>query len=229
MSSPLLVIGNKRYSSWSLRPWLLLRVDGVEFREQRVSLYQGAYKPEILQLSPAGKVPVLIHGDVTVWDSLAICEYAAESLGISRGWPRDVKARAHARSICAEMHAGFSALRTRCTMNVARTPAPVELDPATVADVARIRDLWSDCLARYGGPFLFGDFTIADAFYAPVAVRFDRYRLFASGAAPDAEAAERPRDAAARAWVDRVLALPAMREWIAAGVAETDLLPQFEK
>ncbi len=223
MSSPLLVIGNKRYSSWSLRPWLLLRVNDVDFREQRVSLYQGDYKPEILQASPAGKVPVLVNGDVTVWDSLAICEYAAESLGIARGWPRDVKARAHARSICAEMHAGFAALRTRCTMNVARPPSPVELDAATAADVSRIRALMSDCLARYGGPFLFGDFTIADAFYAPVAIRFDRYRLFSPAAASDAG------DAAARAWVERVLALPAMREWIAAGRAETDVLPQFEK
>ena len=223
MSSPLLVVGNKRYSSWSLRPWLLLRVNGVDFREQRVSLYQGEYKPEILRISPAGKVPVLIDGDVTVWDSLAICEYAAESLGISRGWPRDVKARAHARSITAEMHAGFAALRTRCTMNVARTPSSVELDAPAAADVARVRSIWSDCLARYGGPFLFGDFGIADAFYAPVAVRFDRYRLFSPTDATDAG------DAAARAWVERVLALPAMREWVAAGVAETDLLPQFEK
>ena len=219
MTRPLLVVGNKRYSSWSLRPWLLLRQNGVDFDEERVSLFHGEYKAEILRRSPAGKVPVLIHGDVVVWDSLAIAEYAAEALGLSHGWPRELAARAHARAICAEMHAGFVALRTSCSMNVARTPSAVALDDATRADVVRVLAIWEGCLAASGGPFLFGSFSIADAFYAPVAVRFDRYRLFdGAGAHP-----------ASRAWVDRVLALPATQEWVEAGRAETDLIASYEK
>lgn len=218
MTAPILIIGNKRYSSWSLRPWLLLRENGVEFREERVSLYQGAYKAELLRRSPAGKVPILLDDDVTVWDSLAICEYAAERFELAHGWPRDRRARALARSICAEMHAGFPALRTTCSMNVARAPSPVLMSEAALADASRVLSLWSDALARSGGPFLFGDFSIADAFYAPVAIRFDRYALLADREEP-----------AARAWVDRVLALPAMRAWVDAGRAETDLLPQFER
>ncbi len=217
MTTPLLVIGNKRYSSWSLRPWLLLRVNGIELREERVSLYQGDYKRELFARSPAGKVPVLVDGEVTVWDSLAICEYAAERFGLRHGWPKDAKARARARSITAEMHAGFVGLRSRCGMNVARVPAPVALDEAAAADVARVRELWGDALARSGGPFLFGDFSIADAFYAPVAVRFDRYALFS------------PEDATIRAYAERLLALPDMQAWVAAGVAETDLVAQFEQ
>jgi glutathione S-transferase len=218
MTAPILVIGNKRYSSWSLRPWLLLRHNGVDFREERVSLYQGSYKDEILRRSPAGKVPALIDDGLVVWESIAICEYAVERFDLALGWPRDRALRATARSICAEMHAGFAALRTHCTMNVARTPSPVALPEAAEADVARVLAIWNDALARSGGPFLFGDFSIADAFYAPVAIRFDRYALFGARAEP-----------AARAWVERVLALPAMREWVDAGIAETERLPQFEK
>lgn len=218
MTAPILVIGNKRYSSWSLRPWLLLRQNGVDFREERVALYQGSYKDEILRRSAAGKVPALIDGDLVVWESIAICEYAVERFDLAHGWPRDRARRATARSICAEMHAGFAALRTTCTMNVARTPSPVPMSEAAQADVARVLAIWNEALARSGGPFLFGDFSIADAFYAPVAIRFDRYALFGDREEP-----------AARAWVDRVLALPAMREWVDAGIAETERLPQFEK
>lgn len=215
--SPLLIIGNKRYSSWSLRPWLLLRMNAIPFAEKRVSLYQGKYKQEILGYSPAGKVPVLVDETVVVWESLAICEYAAENFGLHHGWPLDFRLRAQARAICSEMHGGFTALRSECGMNVARRSAVTSLSAAAKADVMRIKTMWTDCLAHQGGPFLYGSFSIADAFYAPVVIRFDRYQLL------DKE------DKTLRDYVDRMLALPPMQEWIAAGCAETELLSQFEQ
>jgi glutathione S-transferase len=170
-----------------------------------------------LRYSPAGKLPILVDEATVVWESLAICEYAAENFALHHGWPLDYRLRAHARAICSEMHGGFAALRTECGMNVARKPAAVKLSMAASADVMRIKTMWTDCLADHGGPFLYGGFSIADAFYAPVVIRFDRYQLL------DEE------DKTLRDYVDRMLALPPMQEWIAAGCAETELLPQFEQ
>lgn len=214
--SPLLIIGNKRYSSWSLRPWLLLRMNALAFTEKRIALYQGEYKQEILRYSPAGKVPVLVDETTVVWESLAICEYAAENFALHHGWPLDYQLRAQARAICSEMHGGFAALRNECGMNVARQPATAHLTMAACADVKRIKTIWTECLAHHGGPFLYGGFSIADAFYAPVVLRFDRYQLL------DKE------DKSLQDYVDRMLALPPMHEWIAAGCAEIERLPQFE-
>ena len=216
MARPLLVIGNKNDSSWSLRPWLALRVARVEFDELRIPLYRADSKSELLRWSPAGKVPVLRHGDVTIWESLAICEYAAETLAPGAGlWPADPVARGHARSIAAEMHAGFAALRGAMPMNLRAEGARIPIAPAVQADVDRVVALWEDCRARFGagGPFLFGGFGIADAMYAPVATRFRSYGV----ALPPA----------AQAYADALLALPALREWAAAGaeserIAESD-------
>lgn len=212
-----LVIGNKNYSSWSLRPWLALRAAGIVFDEISIPLYTGpADKQRILGFSPAGKVPVLIDGDVTVWDSLAIMEYAAERWPEARLWPADRASRAHARSISAEMHSGFAALRNECGMNLHRPVAAKTLSEAALADIARIQDIWSECRTRYGGlgPFLFGAFGAADAMYAPVVHRF---RLYAIAVRPDVEA-----------YMAAVEAVPAFAEWTAAGLAETLLIPRFE-
>lgn len=217
MAKPVLVIGNKNYSSWSLRPWLALRVAGVDFEELRIPLYQEGSREAILRHSPAGKVPVLRHGDVTVWESLAICEYAAEVLAPGAGlWPEDPAARAHARTISAEMHAGFVALRSALPMNLRAAGARVPLAPEVRADVARVVAIWEDCRARFGagGPFLFGRFGIADAMYAPVVTRFHSYGV------------ELP--AVARAYADAVRALPALQEWTAAGVAEPERMPETD-
>lgn len=209
-----LVIGNKAYSSWSLRPWLALKYAGLAFDEQRIPLYQDNHDARIRHYAPSGKVPVLIDGALTVWDSLAICEYLAERHPDKKLWPADVAARAHGRAISAEMHAGFSALRRSLTMNVRRIVPGVAITAAAGADIARIDAMWSDCLTRYRGPFLLGAFSIADAMYSPVVTRFNTYAVKLS--------------AAAQSYADRVLALPAMREWYAAALTETEVLPQFE-
>ena len=214
MSEPTLVIGNKNYSSWSLRPWLAMKVAGIPFAEHRIPLYGPGSKDQILVYSPAGKVPCLADGDLRVWDSLSICEYLAEKHpGL---WPQDPAARALARSVSAEMHSGFMNLRAKMSMNIRKRYPGLGRTPESMADVARIVSLWSDCRARYGkgGPFLFGAFSIADAMYAPVVLRFRTYEV------------ELPADC--RAYSDAVLALPAMQDWIAAAMAETESLPQFE-
>ena len=214
MSEPTLVIGNKNYSSWSLRPWLAMKVAGIPFAEHRIPLYGPGSKDQILVYSPAGKVPCLADGDLRVWDSLSICEYLAEKHpGL---WPQDPAARALARSVSAEMHSGFANLRAKMSMNIRKRSPGLGRTPESMADVARIVSLWSDCRARYGkgGPFLFGAFSIADAMYAPVVLRFRTYEV------------ELPADC--RAYSDAVLALPAMQDWIAAAMAETESLPQFE-
>ena len=214
MSEPTLVIGNKNYSSWSLRPWLAMRVAGIPFAEHRIPLYGPGSKDQILVYSPAGKVPCLADGDLRVWDSLSICEYLAEKHpGL---WPQDPAARALARSVSAEMHSGFANLRAKMSMNIRKRYPGLGRTPESLADVARIVSLWSDCRARYGkgGPFLFGAFSIADAMYAPVVLRFRTFEV------------ELPVDC--RAYSDAVLALPAMQDWIAAAMAETESLPQFE-
>lgn len=215
--NPTLVIGNKNYSSWSLRPWLFLKHHGIPFEEIRIPLYREDSQARIAAHSPAGKVPVLVDGGITVWDSLAILEYLAERYPATQGWPEVPAARALARALSAEMHSGFQALRTHCGMNCRRPPAPPRKEPpeAVHRDVARIGRIWRDCRERAeGGPWLFGRFTIADAMYAPVALRFWTYQLEA--------------DAVARAYRDTVLGHPAMLEWIGAGQAETEIIPAFE-
>jgi len=214
MSRRVLVVGNKNYSSWSLRPWLAMKVLGLEFDEQRVSLYVPGAKERLLGYSPAGKVPILIDGARQVWDSLAILEYLAESHPSL--WPAAPAARAFARSISAEMHSGFVALRQHMSMNIRKRHPGKGRTPESLADVARIVAMWGDCRGRFGahGPFLFGGFTAADAMYAPVVLRFRTYQV------------ELPP--ACRAYADAVLALPALGEWIDAAERETESLPQFE-
>ena len=214
MAQYTLVIGNKAYSSWSMRPWLLMKEAGLAFDEVRIPLYQEGHDRKIREYSPAGRVPVLVDGAVTVWDSLAICEYLAERHAEKSLWPATAAARAHARAVSAEMHAGFAALRGNMGMNVRRSFPGVGMTPEVAKDIARIEQLWDDCLQRYGGPFLFGAFGIADAMYAPVATRFRTYAVGLS--------------AVAQRYADLLLALPAVAEWYAAAHAETEVLPQFE-
>jgi glutathione S-transferase len=213
-----LVIGNKNYSSWSMRPWLALRANNIPFSEIFIPLYTDdqADKDRILSVSASGKVPALIDGDVTVWDSLAIIEYLAEKFPDTQLWPADRAARAHARSISAEMHSGFVPLRSECGMNLHRPIRAVALSDDAQANVARIQEIWADCHARYGkqGPFLFGAFSGADAMYAPVVHRFRTYAI--------------PVEGDARHYYDAMQAHPAFREWTRDGLAETLLIGRFE-
>ena len=212
-----LVIGNKNYSSWSMRPWLALRANRIAFEEVFIPLYTGeADKKKILGFTRSGKVPVLIDGEVTIWDSLAIIEYAAERFAEARLWPEDRAARARARSISAEMHSGFAALRNECGMNLHRPVGAIALSAAASADIARIQQIWTECRERYGktGPFLFGAFGGADAMFAPVVHRF---RTYAVEVAP-----------AARDYMDAMMSLPAFDEWTRAALAETLVIEKFE-
>jgi glutathione S-transferase len=212
-----LVIGNKNYSSWSMRPWLALKAGGVAFDEVFIPLYTGeADKKRILGFSHSGKVPILIDGDVTVWDSLAIIEYAAERFPQIRLWPEDRASRAHARSISAEMHSGFMALRSECGMNLHRPVGAVALSADARADIARIQQIWTECRQRYekSGPFLFGAFSGADAMFAPVVYRFLTYAI--------------ELKPAAREYMDAMTSLPAFAEWTRAGLAETLVIEKFE-
>ena len=211
-----LVIGNKNYSSWSLRPWLFLKHHDIAFEEIRIPLYREDTAARIAEYSPAGKVPVLQDGDITVWESLAILEYLAERFPDTHGWPSEPAARAEARAVAAEMHAGFPALRNHCGMNCRRPPAAKSLPEAVRKDVARIEQLWQVCRERHGGggPWLFGGFSIADAMYAPVALRFHTYRLASSDATG--------------AYVQAVLAHPAVQAWMAAAVSEAETIAAFE-
>jgi len=218
LMTPKLVIGNKNYSSWSMRPWLAMRASQIDFEEIFIPLYTDdkADKDRILSFSRAGKVPVLIDGDVTVWDSLAIIEYLAERFPEARLWPQDRAARAHARSISAEMHSGFLPLRNECGMNLHRPVRAVTLSAEAEANVARIQDIWTECRKRHGksGPFLFGAFTAADAMFAPVVHRFRTYAIKV--------------DAQAQAYIETMMVLPAFAEWTAAGLAETFVIERFE-
>jgi len=211
-----LVIGNKNYSSWSLRPWLLLRQAGIDFEEIPVRLFTKDFEAEIARYSPAGKVPVLIDGDVSVWDSLSICEYAAERFPAKALWPADSAARAMARSICAEMHSGFGNLRSQMPMNMTAILPGLGWNVAVQRDIDRIAAIWTDLRTRYGaaGPFMFGSFTIADAFYAPVVSRFATYGVHL----PEL----------AKTYADFILALPAMQEWAAAAREERDFVADDE-
>jgi glutathione S-transferase len=212
-----LVIGNKNYSSWSMRPWLALRANNIPFDEVFIPLYTGdADKQRILSFTHSGKVPALIDGDLTVWDSLAIIEYLAERFPEIRLWPEDRASRAHARSISAEMHSGFAALRNECGMNLRRPVGAIALSAEARANVERIQQIWIECRERYGklGPFLFGNFGGADAMFAPVVHRF---RTYAIELAPGA-----------RSYMDTMMSLPAFQEWTRAGLAETLVIEKFE-
>ena len=212
-----LTIGNKNYSSWSMRPWVLLRQAGIPFEEVLVRFdsfeADSQFKQAITGLNPAGKVPVLSDGDLVIWDTLAIAEYVAEQYPEKQLWPADKAARARARSVCAEMHAGFGALRQHCTQNIeASLPEVGALvwrdQPAVRADVTRLVAMWSELLARHGGPLLFGQFTIVDAYFAPVCMRFKTYHL--------------PVPPVIAAYVERVAALPGVAAWIRDALAEQD-------
>ncbi len=204
-----LVIGNKNYSSWSLRPWIAMTVAGIPFEEKLVPLHMSDTKAAILKYSPAGKVPVLVDEEMTIWESLAILDHLAERFPAAKLWPAEPKARAHARAVSAEMHAGFAPLRNHCPMNMRRPPAKRDLPADVVANVRRIDDIWRDCRSRFGqgGPFLFGTFGAADAMYAPVVSRFVTYEMDVSPASRD--------------YIAAVTALPAWTQWRDAGVKES--------
>jgi len=209
-----LIIGNKNYSSWSLRPWLAMKVAGIAFDEVLISLDAPDFKARVMARSGAGKVPVLIDGDIHVWESLAILEYLAERF--SGLWPAQETARAHARAIAAEMHAGFLPLRRQLPMNIRRPVRERTLDDAAASDVSRIDAIWNECRMKFagGGPFLYGAFCAADAMYAPVVWRFHTYAVKVS--------------ATGRAYMDAVMALPASRQWRDAACHEPWVLPHDE-
>jgi glutathione S-transferase len=212
-----LVIGNKNYSSWSMRPWLALRANDIGFEEVFIPLYTGeADKQRLLNFTHSGKVPVLIDGDVTIWDSLAIVEYLAERFPEKRLWPENSAQRAHARSISAEMHSGFAALRSECGMNLHRQVGAIHLSAGARADIARIQEIWTECRRRFGesGSFLFGAFGAADAMFAPVVHRFRTYAIAVS--------------LDVRRYMDAMMELPAFQEWTRAGLAETLVIEKFE-
>ena len=203
-----LIIGNKNYSSWSLRPWIAMTVAGIAFDEKVIPLYEPGSREAILKYSPAGKVPVLIDGDVAIWESLAILEYLAEKFPKAGLWPSDARARSHARVVANEMHGGFQALRKNCPMNLWLPVKQRPLPDDAMDNVRRIDALWSDCRARFGqnGPFLFGDFGAADAMYAPVVARLHSFGIAVG--------------AISRAYMDAVMALPAWAAWRAAALKE---------
>jgi glutathione S-transferase len=211
-----LVIANKNYSSWSMRPWMAMKLAGIQFEEQVISLDDPQFKAELSKLTPAGKVPVLIDNDRHIWESLAIIEYVAEKFPEAKVWPVDAAARAHARVLSAEMHAGFAPLRRHCAMNMARPPKKRELPPEVQNNVTRIDQMWSDCRERFGkgGDYLFGAACAADAMYAPVVSRFHTYQI---------DVGEE-----AHGYMEAVMALPAWLKWEQAARQETWVLPRGE-
>ncbi|HEV3178722.1 MAG TPA: glutathione S-transferase family protein [Stellaceae bacterium] len=212
-----LYIGNRNYSSWSLRGWLMVKASGITFEEILIRLRQPNTKAEVLRHSPSGRVPALVHGEVSVWESLAIGEYLAELFPDANLWPRDRAARAVARSVSTEMHAGFTALRTHFPMNVRSSFANRASTPDVQADIDRITAIWHDCRSRFSkdGPFLFGAaFSNADAMYAPVVSRFRTYKV--------------ELDAEAQAYCDAVWSWPPMQEWAAAAKNEPWVIEDSE-
>ncbi len=212
-----LFIGNKNYSSWSMRPWVLLKQAGIAFEEKLVRFdsfdANSTFKQTLGSVSPTAKVPLLMDGELAIWDTLAIAEYLAEQHPTLNLWPQERQARARARSICAEMHSGFTALRGNCPMNIEASLNDIGAiiwrdKPAVRADVQRLCDMWSELLQTHGGPMLFGDFTVADAYFAPVCMRLKTYAL--------------PVPPAISAYVERVCALPGVQAWITDALAEND-------
>lgn len=211
-----LIIGNKNYSSWSLRAWLALKQLDIPFTERRIPLDTHAWQREIGKHSPSRKVPVLKYGEHVVWESLAICEYASEQLGAGRGWPQAAQARAAARSVSAEMHSGFAALREALPMNCRRRVAGFHAPEDAAKDIRRIRQIWRWCRETWGGngEFLFGEFSIADAMYAPVVTRFLTYGV-----------RMRPVE---KAYMDAIMALKAMQEWMQSAAVESEVIHHAE-
>ena len=211
-----LIIGNKNYSSWSLRPWLAMKQANLDFQEVRIALYTPTAAQEIRPYSPAGKVPILLDNGLTVWDSLAICEYLADSFTATRWWPEDKATRAVARAISAEMHSGFQLLRQNMPMNCrARLPGK-GISPGVQAEIDRITGIWRECRQNFGseGNMLFGEFTIADAMFAPIVSRFTTYGV--------------QLDPISSAYAEAIWSLPAMQQWTAAAQAETEVIANFE-
>ncbi|MBC7513216.1 MAG: glutathione S-transferase family protein [Herminiimonas sp.] len=210
-----LIIGNKNYSSWSMRPWVAMTAFNIPFKEVRIALNRDDTTTLIAKYSSSCRVPVLLAGENTIWDSLAICEYLAEQFREKNMWPLDVVKRAQARSICAEMHAGFDDLRQAMWMNIRASFPGKGRTPGAQGDIGRICEIWEDCMAESGpNSYLFGDFSIADAFYAPVVMRF---RTYGVSLAP-----------ALQAYADRVAAHPAVAAWIAGALVETETAPRYD-
>jgi len=203
-----LVVGSKTFSSWSLRPWLLLKQANIPFSELVIPLNQVSTRERIRQYSPSGRIPVLIHGEVRIWDSLAIAEYVNEQFPDKGLWPAKIEDRALSRSVSSEMHSGFASMRQQLSMNVTkRLPTPALTDD-TQSDLKRVFEIWNECLTRSGGPFLFGKFSIADAMYAPVTTRMTTYSI--------------PLTGAIEKYVQTMAAIPAMQEWVQAALREAE-------
>ena len=214
MEKLVLYIGNRNYSSWSMRAWMALEGSGIPFEDVLIPFDFAAGNPEIKAISPTGLVPFLRHGTVTVWETLSIIECAAELFPDAGVWPKDREARSLARSISAEMHAGFRALRGACPMNMRRAPGKIDLPDGVAPDVARIEAIWRDCLAKSGGPFLFGAFSAADAMFAPVVSRFETYALDVSQQTQD--------------YMATMMAHPSWVKWRDMALAEPWVVPEDE-
>lgn len=211
-----LIIGNKNYSSWSLRPWLLLSFHDIEFEELRVPLAVDGFKYSLLKYSKTGLVPVLQDADLTIWDSLAICEYLSEQYLSGKGWPSDSASRAEARSVCSEMHSGFPQIRNCMPMNVRATGRTIKISPALHKEIERIQDLWCGLRRKNTaqGPWLFGEFCIADCMFAPVVFRFSTYGV--------------AQNDASKSYMDFVLSHPIMKKWFSDSVNEIETIGQAE-
>jgi glutathione S-transferase len=218
MAKPELIVGNKNYSSWSLRPWLAFVMAGVPFREVFVRIMVPETPKALAKYRATGKVPLLKHNDLVIWDTLAIIEYAAETWSTKPIWPKNKKARARARSVSAEMHSSFGALRNACPMNLRRPKKlpPGGISPAVAKDVARIEAIWAECRKEFGkgGPFLFGKFSAADAMFAPVATRLDTFAI--------------PVTKTSRSYMDAIFATPAFKQWKTDAAKETWVIPEDE-
>jgi len=216
MADITIYLGNRNYSSWSLRPWLALKQTGAAFDEEVIPLSEPTTRSTVLRFSPSGRVPALKHNELTVWDSLAMCEYLAETFPQAKLWPEDKAARAVARAVSAEMHSGFAALRDHLPMNMRSSFPNRGVTPDVQADINRITAIWRDCRKRFGanGLFLFGGFTIADAMYAPVVSRFRTYKI--------------ELEEETQAYTDAVWALPALQEWLTAAKNEPMIIESAE-
>ncbi len=216
MVKPILYIGNRNYSSWSLRPHMALAMAGIEFETKMIRFGEPAFTKAVRKISKAGKVPILKHGDITVWDSLAIIEYAADQWPKKNIWPANKKARACARSISAEMHSGFHALRNACPMNLRRPVKPVPFSDAVLKDVGRIETIWSETRKEFGkgGPFLFGKFSAADAMFTPVASRLHTFAV--------------PVKKETRKYIDALFATEAFQSWLKESAKEKWIVPEDE-